>query len=202
MRRGSKTAQHCAEGNEATEDFSQPHSLRSYQCSNLIHAIPNLVLLRWCHTDEKQCITKNMRKVHSQPRLKARSPSPYKPLGSAPRPIDMEIGIYPRKKLFLEMVERLPRYALVDTQQLPKRLLGHASVLWHAEHGGQARCEADGDCGRGGEVVEACALPVVEGEPHDLLRCAGALDDAGGLCEDCVALLECLDCAEGFVGAP
>ncbi|CRK31509.1 hypothetical protein BN1723_014507 [Verticillium longisporum] len=90
----------------------------------------------------------------------------------------------------------------LDVPLLAERL-ERRGVLGHGEHAAEAAGEADLDGGRGGvaRVVEPNLLPVVEGKPHDLLGGAGALDDAGGLCEDGGALLEFLNRGEDLVAA-
>lgn len=83
---------------------------------------------------------------------------------------------------------------------LPAQLVKLGAVLGHAEHDWQTGGEADLDGGVGGRrLVEAGALPVIKRKPHDLLGRTGALDDAGGLCEDGAAGLELVDGAEDLV---
>jgi hypothetical protein len=75
--------------------------------------------------------------------------------------------------------------AAVDAQ-----LLQRGRVLGHGEHGGGARGEGRADGG-----ADAVLLPLAQRHPQDLLRGAGALDDACGLGEDGLALLKILDVA-------
>ena len=65
------------------------------------------------------------------------------------------------------------------------------------ETGGKA--DRDGSIGRVLRVVEASLLPVVEGEPHDLLGSTGTLDHTEGLGEDGVSALELGDGVKDLV---
>ncbi len=75
------------------------------------------------------------------------------------------------------------------------------AVLGNTKHDGQSsgKVDRDGRVGLIRSIVQSCLLPVIQCEPHGLLRCTGALDHTCRLCEDGFAGLELRDGVKDLV---